>query len=156
MPQIVQGQLSATGKKFAIVVSRFNEMITHRLLEGALDCLLRHNAKQEDITVVWVPGAFEIPLVAQKLAESKKFHAVLCLAAIIRGGTEHYHYIASEVAKGVAQVGFQTGIPVIFGVLTCDTIEEAMERAGTKQGNKGWDAALSGIEMADILGRLTS
>jgi len=156
MPQSIQGQLTATGKKFAIVVSRFNEMITHRLLEGALDCLIRHNAKEEDITVVWVPGAFEIPLVAQKLAGSKKYHAVLCLAAVIRGGTEHYHYIASEVAKGIAQVGLQTGIPVIFGVLTCETIEEAMERAGTKQGNKGWDAAMSGIEMADLLGRLTS
>lgn len=156
MPKSIQGQLNATGKKFAIVVSRFNEMITQRLLEGALDCLIRHNAKDEDITVLWAPGAFEIPLVAKKLAEDKKYHAVLCLAAIIRGGTEHYHYIASEVAKGVAQVGLQTGIPVIFGVLTCDTIEEAMERAGAKQGNKGWDAALSGIEMADILGRLSS
>lgn len=156
MPKSIQGQLNATGKKFAIVVSRFNEMITQRLLEGALDCLIRHNAKDEDITVLWVPGAFEIPLVAKKLAEDKKYHAVLCLAAIIRGGTEHYHYIASEVAKGVAQVGLQTGIPVIFGVLTCDTIEEAMERAGAKQGNKGWDAALSGIEMSDILGRLSS
>lgn len=156
MPKSIQGQLNATGKKFAIVVSRFNEMITQRLLEGALDCLIRHNAKDEDITVLWVPGAFEIPLVAKKLAEDKKYHAILCLAAIIRGGTEHYHYIASEVAKGVAQVGLQTGIPVIFGVLTCDTIEEAMERAGAKQGNKGWDAALSGIEMSDILGRLSS
>lgn len=156
MPKSIQGQLNATGKKFAIVVSRFNEMITQRLLEGALDCLIRHNAKDEDITVLWVPGAFEIPLVAKKLAEDKKYHAVLCLAAIIRGGTEHYHYIASEVTKGVAQVGLQTGIPVIFGVLTCDTIEEAMERAGAKQGNKGWDAALSGIEMSDILGRLSS
>ncbi len=156
MPQSIQGQLTATGKKFAIVVSRFNEMITHRLLEGALDCLIRHNAKEEDITVVGVPGAFEIPLVAQKLAGSKKYHAVLCLAAVIRGGTEHYQYIASEVAKGIAQVGLQTGIPVIFGVLTCETIGEAMERAGTKQGNKGWDAAMSGIEMVDLLGRLTS
>lgn len=156
MPQIIQGQLNATGKKFAIVVSRFNEMITHRLLEGALDCLIRHNAKEEDVTVAWVPGAFEIPLVAQKLAGSKKYHAVLCLAAVIRGGTEHYHYIASEVAKGIAQVGLQTGIPVVFGVLTCETLEEALERAGTKQGNKGWDAAMTGIEMADILGRLVS
>lgn len=156
MPQTIQGQLNATGKKFAIVVSRFNEMITHRLLEGALDCLLRHNAKEEDITIAWVPGAFEIPLVAQKLAGSKKYHAVLCLAAIIRGGTEHYQYIASETAKGIAQVGLQTGVPVVFGVLTCETIEEAIERAGTKQGNKGWDAAMSGIEMADLLGRLSS
>lgn len=156
MPQTIQGQLNATGKKFAIVVSRFNEMITYRLLEGALDCLLRHNAKEEDITIAWVPGAFEIPLVAQKLAGSKKYHAVLCLAAIIRGGTEHYQYIASETAKGIAQVGLQTGVPVVFGVLTCETIEEAIERAGTKQGNKGWDAAMSGIEMADLLGRLSS
>lgn len=154
MTKIIQGQLTAEGKKFAIVVSRFNELITKRLLDGATDCLLRHKAREEDITVVWVPGSFEIPMVALKLAQSRKVDAVLCLSAVIRGGTDHYQYIASEVTKGIAQVGLQTGIPTIFGVLTCETMEEALERAGAKQGNKGWQAALSGIEMVDLMGRL--
>jgi 6,7-dimethyl-8-ribityllumazine synthase len=154
MTKIIQGQLTAEGKKFAIVVGRFNEMITKRLLDGAIDCLVRHKAREEDITVVWVPGSFEIPIVALKLAQSKKADAVLCLSAVIRGGTDHYQYIASEVTKGIAQVGLQTGIPAIFGVLTCETMEEALERAGAKQGNKGWQAALSGIEMVDLMGRL--
>jgi 6,7-dimethyl-8-ribityllumazine synthase len=154
MTKIIQGQLTAEGKKFAIVVGRFNEMITRRLLDGAMDCLLRHKARDEDITVIWVPGSFEIPIVALKLAQSQKVDAVLCLSAVIRGGTDHYQYIASEVTKGIAQVGLQTGIPAIFGVLTCETMEEALERAGAKQGNKGWQAALSGIEMVDLMGRL--
>jgi 6,7-dimethyl-8-ribityllumazine synthase len=154
MTKVVQGQLTAEGRKFAIVVGRFNEMITKRLLDGAIDCLVRHKAKEEDITVVWVPGSFEIPIVALKLAQSKKADVVLCLSAVIRGGTDHYQYIASEVTKGIAQVGLQTGVPAIFGVLTCESMEEALERAGAKQGNKGWQAALSGIEMADLMGRL--
>jgi 6,7-dimethyl-8-ribityllumazine synthase len=154
MTKAVQGQLTAEGRKFAIVVGRFNEMITKRLLDGAIDCLVRHKAKEEDITVVWVPGSFEIPIVALKLAQSKKADVVLCLSAVIRGGTDHYQYIASEVTKGIAQVGLQTGVPAIFGVLTCESMEEALERAGAKQGNKGWQAALSGIEMADLMGRL--
>jgi 6,7-dimethyl-8-ribityllumazine synthase len=154
MNQPIQGQLVAEGRRFAIVVSRFNEMITKRLLDGAMDCLIRHKAKEEDITVVWVPGSFEIPTVALKLAQFKRFDAVICLAAVIRGGTDHYQHIAAEVTKGIAQVGLQTGVPTIFGVLTCENLEEALERAGAKQGNKGWQAALSGIEMADLMGRL--
>jgi 6,7-dimethyl-8-ribityllumazine synthase len=155
MAKTIQGQLTAEGRRFAIVISRFNEMITKRLLDGALDCLIRHKAKEENIDVAWVPGSFEIPIVAQALAASKKYDAVLCLSAVIRGGTDHYQYIAAEVTKGIAQVGLGTGVPAIFGVLTCDTLEEALERAGAKQGNKGWQAALSGIEMADLMGRLS-
>jgi 6,7-dimethyl-8-ribityllumazine synthase len=154
MNQPVQGQLVAEGRRFAVVISRFNEMITKRLLDGAMDCLIRHKAREEDITVVWVPGSFEIPTVALKLAQSKRFDAVICLAAVIRGGTDHYQHIAAEVTKGIAQVGLQTGVPTLFGVLTCENLEEALERAGAKQGNKGWQAALSGIEMADLMGRL--
>ena len=138
MANSIQGQLKADGKRFAIVVSRFNELITTRLLEGAFDCISRHGGKDKDIDVVWVPGSFEIPLVALKLAQSKKYDAIICLAAVIRGGTINYQYVASEVTKGIAQVGLQTGVPTIYGVLTCDNIEEAVERAGTKQGNKGW------------------
>ena len=156
MAHIIQGQLNAEGKRFGILVSRFNEFITKRLLDGALDCIQRHGGKEEDIQVVWVPGSFEIPVVALKLAQSQKFDAVICLAAVIRGGTVHFEYIASEVTKGIAQVGLQTGVPTIYGVLTCETIEEAVERAGTKHGNKGWQAALSAIEMADLVGRLSS
>jgi 6,7-dimethyl-8-ribityllumazine synthase len=155
MIKTIQGQLTAEGKKFAIVISRFNEMITKRLLDGALDCILRHKGKEEDIDVVWVPGSFEIPTVAQKLSQSGKYDAILCIAALIRGGTDHYQYIASEVTKGIAQIGFQSGVPTIFGVLTCENMEEALERAGAKQGNKGWQSALSGIEMADLMGRLS-
>jgi 6,7-dimethyl-8-ribityllumazine synthase len=154
MPNTIQGQLNAEGKRFGILVSRFNEFITKRLLEGALDCIQRHGGREKDIDVVWVPGSFEIPSVALKMAQSQKYEAILCLAAVIRGGTLHFEYIASEVTKGIAQVGFQTGVPAIYGILTCDTIEEAVERAGTKHGNKGWQAALSGIEMADLVGRL--
>lgn len=154
MPNIIQGQLNAEGKRFGILVSRFNEFITKRLLEGALDCIQRHGGREKDIDVVWVPGSFEIPSVALKMAQSQKYDTILCLAAVIRGGTVHFEYIASEVTKGIAQVGLQTGVPAIFGILTCDTVEEAVERAGTKHGNKGWQAALSGIEMADLVGRL--
>lgn len=150
MPKVVQGHLKAEGRRFGIVVSRFNEFITTRLLEGALDCLSRHGAKDEDITVLWVPGSFEIPVTAKKLAESGRYDALICLGAVIRGDTPHFEYIASEVAKGTAQVALSTGCPVSFGVLTTDTVEQAIERAGTKAGNKGWHAALSAIEMADL------
>ena len=155
MGKTIQGQLKADEKRFCILVSRFNEFITKRLLEGALDCIHRHGGKEKDVDVVWVPGSFEVPIIALKMAQSAQYDSVICLAAVIRGGTAHFEYIASEVTKGIAQVGLQTGIPVIYGVLTCDTIEEAVERAGTKHGNKGWQAALSGIEMADLVGILT-
>jgi len=145
------GNLSASGKEFAIVVSRFNSLISERLLEGALDCLLRHGGSSEQITVVRVPGSFEIPLMASSLAKSGKYDAVICLGAIIRGATPHFDYVASEAAKGIAQASLSTSVPVIFGVLTTESIEQAVERAGTKAGNKGWDAALSAIEMADLM-----
>ena len=151
MSKVVEGNLSAKGKKFALVVSRFNELISGKLLEGAEDCLIRHAAEEKNITTVWVPGSFEIPLVAQKMANSGKYDGVVCLGAVIRGGTPHFDYIAGEVAKGVAQVGLNTEVPVIFGVITADSIEQALERAGTKAGNKGWDAALSAIEMVDLM-----
>lgn len=154
MANIIEGKLTAKGKKFGIVVSRFNELISNQLLAGAKDCLLRHDCKDEDITIAWVPGSFEIPLAAKKMAQSGNYDAVICLGAVIRGGTPHFDYIASEVSKGVAQVGLQTDLPVIFGVLTTDSIEQALERAGTKAGNKGWDAALSAIEMVNLFGKI--
>ena len=151
MTKIIEGKLNAEGKRFGILVSRFNEFITKRLLDGALDCIQRHGGKDKDIDIVWVPGSFEIPTVALNMAQSKQYDAILCLAAVIRGGTVHFEYVAAEVTKGIAQVSLQTGMPVIYGVLTCDTIEEAVERAGTKHGNKGWQAALSGIEMTNLM-----
>ena len=154
MTQVVQGHLKAEGKRFGIVASRFNEFITNRLLEGALDCLFRHGAREEDVRVVWVPGSFEIPVTAKKLAESGRYDALICLGAVIRGDTPHFEYIAAEVAKGTAQVALSIGCPVSFGVLTTDTVEQAIERAGTKAGNKGWYAALSAIEMADLFAKL--
>lgn len=154
MSTIIEGMLDASGKRFALVVSRFNELIGRKLIEGAVDCLVRHKVDQNDITIVWVPGSFEIPLVAKKLAQSDKYDAVICLGAVIRGNTVHFDYVAAEVSKGVAAVARETGKPVIFGVLTTDTIEQAIERAGTKSGNKGFDAALSAIEMVDLLGKL--
>ena len=150
MPKTVQGMLDAKGKIFGITVSRFNEFITQKLLEGALDCLNRHGADDGKITIAWVPGSFEIPYAAQRMAQSKKFDAVICLGAVIRGQTPHFDYIANEVAKGVARISLDTGVPTIFGVITADTLEQAIERAGTKAGNKGWDAALSAIEMAKL------
>lgn len=152
--EIFEGQLIARGLRFALVVSRFNEFISNRLLGGALDCLKRHEAEEEEIDIIWVPGAFEIPLITQKLAQSGRYDAVICLGAVIRGGTPHFEYVASEVAKGVAQVGLQSGVPAVFGIITSDTIEQAIERAGTKAGNKGWAAALSAIEMANLCRRL--
>ncbi len=154
MPAVTEGLLSAKDRSFAIVVSRFNELISKQLLDGALDCLHRHGAADEKVHVVWVPGSFEIPAVAQKLAASKRYDAIICLGAVIRGATPHFEYIAAEVTKGIAQVGLATGVPTIYGVLTPDNLEQALERAGTKAGNKGWQAALSAIEMADLFARL--
>ena len=150
-----QGQLSAKGKRFAIVVARFNSLITKQLLEGALDCLKRHGAVEKDIEVAWVPGSFEIPAMAHALAKSKQFNAVICLGALVRGATPHFDHIAAEATKGIAQVALETGVPTAYGVITADTLEQAIERAGTKAGNKGWDAALSAIEMADLFDQLT-
>lgn len=146
-----EGQLVAENLKIGIVAARFNEFITNKLLEGALDALHRHGVQDGDIELAWVPGAFEIPLVAQKLAQSKKYDAVICLGAVIRGATPHFDYVAAEVSKGVAHTALQTGVPVIFGVLTTDNIEQAIERAGTKAGNKGFDAAVTAIETANLL-----
>jgi len=154
MTKIIEGKLTAKGKKFGLVISRFNELISTQLLSGAKDCLVRHECKQDDITVAWVPGSFEIPLVAKKMANSKNYDAVICLGAVIRGGTPHFDYISAEVSKGIAQVGLEAGLPVIFGIITADTIEQALERAGTKAGNKGWDAALSAIEMVNLSGKI--
>jgi len=146
-----EGMLLGEGLKFGLVVARFNDFITNKLLEGAQDALLRHGVNEDDIEVTWVPGSFEIPLVAQKLAATKRFDAVICLGAVIRGGTPHFEYVASEVTKGIAQVGLSTGLPVIYGVITADTLEQAIERAGTKQGNEGARAATTAIEMANLL-----
>lgn len=154
MAAIIEGKLTAKNKKFGIVVSRFNEIISSQLLTGAQDCLIRHDCKTEDITIVWVPGSFEIPSTAKKMAKSKKYDAVICLGAVIRGGTPHFDFIASEVSKGVAHVGLEFDLPVIFGIITSDTIEQAIERAGSKAGNKGWDAALSAIEMVNLFSKL--
>lgn len=154
MTKIIEGKLTAKGKKFGVVISRFNNLISSQLLLGAQDCLIRHECKQDDITVAWVPGSFEIPLAAKKMAQSSNYDAVICLGAVIRGGTPHFDYIASEVSKGIANVGLETGLPVIFGIIIADTIEQALERAGTKAGNKGWDAALAAIEMVNLLGKL--
>jgi 6,7-dimethyl-8-ribityllumazine synthase len=151
MPKIIQGDLSGKGLKFGIVAARFNDFITARLLDGAVDALQRHGVAESDIEVVKVPGAYEIPFAARMMAQTKKYNAVICLGAVIRGATPHFEYVSAEVSKGVAAVSLETGLPVIFGVLTTDTIEQAIERAGTKGGNKGWDAALSAIEMANVM-----
>ncbi len=152
--KIFEGKLNASGLKFAIVVSRFNEFITNRLWSGAQDCLIRHGATEDAIHLAWVPGAMEIPMIAQELAKSGNYDAVLCLGCVIRGSTPHFDYVAAEVSKGIAQCSLNTGIPVVFGVITSDTIEQAIERAGTKSGNKGWDAALTGIEMAQLISQI--
>jgi len=154
MIKTMQGQLNAQNRRFALIISRFNEFISQKLLDGATDCLLRHGADEKNMTVYWVPGSFEIPLIAQKMADEGKCDAVICLGTIIRGDTPHFEYIASEVAKGIAQVSQRSGIPVAFGIITADTTEQAIERAGTKSGNKGWDAALSAIEMADLIRKI--
>jgi 6,7-dimethyl-8-ribityllumazine synthase len=150
MPKFHEAKLIAEGKKFALVVSRFNDFITDKLLSGAIDALIRSGTSDEDIEVVKVPGAFEIPLLAQKMAKTKRFDAVICLGAVIRGSTSHHEYVSAEVSKGVAAVSMESEIPVIFGVITVDTIEQAIERAGTKAGNKGWSAAIAAVEMANL------
>jgi 6,7-dimethyl-8-ribityllumazine synthase len=149
-----EGNLLGKGLKFGIVVSRFNEFFSQKLLDGAKDALNRHDVAEADVEVAWTPGSFEIPLIAQKMAESGKYNAVICLGAVIRGGTPHFDYIAAEVTKGIANTGLRTGVPVIFGVITTDTLEQAVERSGTKAGNKGFDAAVSAIEMANLVKQL--
>ena len=149
--KVLEGKLTAEGLRVGIVAARFNEFITNKLVSGAIDALTRHGASAENLTMAWVPGAFEIPLVAQKMAGSGNFDAVICLGAVIRGSTPHFDYVSNEVTKGVAHVGLQTGVPTVFGVLTTDTIEQAIERAGTKAGNKGFDAAMTAIEMSNLL-----
>lgn len=150
MPKIYEGQLSAQGKRFGIVVGRFNAFIGKELLGGALDCIARHGGDTDAVEVVWVPGSFEIPMMARKMARSGRYHALICLGTVIRGSTPHFDYVCSEAAKGIAAVGCETGVPAMFGILTTDTIEQAIERAGTKAGNKGWEAALGAIEMVDV------
>jgi 6,7-dimethyl-8-ribityllumazine synthase len=154
MPKIVEGKIVAKGMKFGIVASRFNDFISGRLIDGAVDALTRAGADEKDIVIFKVPGAFELPLTAKKVAKSARFDAVICLGAVIRGATPHFEYISAEVSKGIASVGLEAEIPVVFGVLTTDTIEQAIERAGTKSGNKGADAAMSAIEMVDLFKKL--
>jgi 6,7-dimethyl-8-ribityllumazine synthase len=154
MVKIISGNLIAKGKKFGVVASRFNDFITKELVSGCLDALVRHGADDKDVVLAWTPGAFEIPAVAQKMAKSKDYDAIICLGTVIRGSTPHFDYIAAEVAKGIAKVSQDTGLPVIFGVITADTIEQAIERAGTKEGNKGADAAVSAIEMAHVMAQI--
>ena len=151
MVKVYEGHLLGEGLRFGLVVGRFNEFITSRLLSGALDALKRHGVREDDIEVAWVPGAFEIPLAARKMVERRRYDAVICLGAVIRGATPHFDYVAAEVSKGVARVGMETGVPVSFGIITADTLEQAIERAGTKAGNKGWSAAVSALEMANLL-----
>jgi 6,7-dimethyl-8-ribityllumazine synthase len=151
MPKIIEANLQAEGKKFALVVSRFNDFITDKLLGGAVDGLLRSGARDKDVEIVKVPGAFEIPLIAKKMAATGRYNAVICLGAVIRGTTPHFEYVSAEVSKGIAKIGLESEIPVIFGIVTTDTIEQAIERAGTKAGNKGWDAAITAIEMANLI-----
>jgi len=152
--KIIEGELQAKGLKFGIVISRFNDFITGKLLDGAMDALSRHGAREDDIDIVKVPGSFEIPMVAKKMALKGAYNAIICLGTIIRGATPHFEYIAAEVSKGIASASMETGVPVAFGIITSDTIEQAVERAGTKSGNKGWDAAITAIEMAQLLKKL--
>ena len=154
MTKVIEGNLIAKGRKFCIVASRFNDFVTKELISGCQDTLTRHGMQNEDLTIAWVPGAFEIPAVAQRLTKTKSFDAIICLGTVIRGSTPHFEYISAEVAKGVAKVSLDSGLPVIFGIITADTIEQAIERAGTKDGNKGRDAAISAIEMANLLDKV--
>ena len=151
MSKRFEGMLLGKGLKFGLVVPRFNDFISRRLLEGAQDALLRHGVDEGDIEIAWVPGSFEIPLIAKKLAQTKRYDAVICLGAVIRGGTPHFEYVASEVTKGIAKVSLETGLPIIYGVITADTLEQAIERAGTKEGNRGFQAAVNAIEMANLV-----
>lgn len=152
MPKkVYEGQLNAQGRRFGIAVSRFNDLITTKLLEGALDCLRRHGAADEDIEVAWVPGAFELPIAAKKLTATGRFDVVICLGAVVRSDTPHFDFVASEAAKGIAQVGLESGVPVTFGVVTADTVDQAIQRAGVRAGNRGWDAALNAVEMASLM-----
>ncbi len=151
MSKLFEGMLLGEGLKFGVVVSRFNEFVTKKLLEGAQDALLRHGVSEGDIDIAWAPGSFEIPLIAQKLAQTKRYDAVICLGAVIRGATPHFEYIAAEVTKGIAKVGLEAGLPISYGIITADSLEQAIERAGTKAGNKGFDAAVDAIEMANLL-----
>jgi len=151
MPNVYEGRISGEGKRMGIVVGRFNDFISNKLLEGALDALVRHGVNEADIDIVKVPGSFEIPLMAKKMSEKGRYDAVICLGAVIRGSTPHFEYVSAEVSKGVAQVSLESGIPVIFGVITTDTLEQAIERAGTKSGNKGWSAAVAAMEMANLV-----
>ena len=150
MSVVYEGSIQGEGRKFGIVVSRFNDFVSLRLLEGAMDCLRRHGASDKDISVAWVPGAFDIPAVAKRMGDSGSYDAVICLGVVIRGATPHFDYVASEVAKGVAQVASDTGVPAVFGVVTADSLEQAIERAGSKSGNRGWDAAQAAMELADL------
>ena len=152
MPNIIEANLVAEGKKFALVVSRFNDFITDKLVGGAVDALTRSGTKEKDIDIVKVPGAFEIPLLAKKLAAMAKYDAIICLGAVIRGATPHFDYVSAEVSKGIATASMETGTPIIFGVVTTDTLEQAIERSGSKAGNKGWDSALAAVEMANLMG----
>jgi len=154
MPKIIEAKLDASGKKYGIIVARFNDFITDRLTGGAIDVLVRHGADDSDIEIIKVPGAFEIPLIAKKIAQQNKYDAVICLGSVIRGATPHFEYVSSEAAKGIAMVSLETGVPVVFGVLTTDTIEQAIERAGSKAGNKGAEAAMSAIEMVNLVKEL--
>ncbi len=154
MSTVLEGNLKGDGLKMGLVVSRFNEFVSLRLLEGAMDCLRRHGVSDDDISIVWVPGAFDIPAVAKRMGDSGKFDAVVCLGAVIRGATPHFDIVASEAAKGVAHVAMQTGVPTVFGVVTADNLEQAIERAGTKAGNRGWDAARAAIELSDLYSKL--
>jgi len=149
--KIIEGELQAKGLKFGIVISRFNEFITSKLLDGAKDALVRHGATEDDIEVARVPGSFEIPMIAKKMAAKGVYNAIICLGTVIRGATPHFEYISAEVSKGIASASMETGVPIAFGIITCDTIEQAVERAGTKGGDKGWDAAMTAIEMAQLL-----
>jgi 6,7-dimethyl-8-ribityllumazine synthase len=154
MAKIIEGELSAKNLRFALIVSRFNELIGRKLLDGAVDCLIRHEADEDALDVIWVPGAFELPLAAKKAALSKKYDALICIGAVIRGETPHFDFVASEAAKGIAMASMDTGIPIIFGVITTDTVEQAVNRAGTTAGNRGFDAALAAIEMGNLMGKI--
>jgi len=154
MSRVFEGRLVGQGRRFGIVVSRFNEFVSLRLLEGAMDCLRRHGAGDDDITVVWVPGAFDVPVLAKRMGDSKTYDAIVCLGTVIRGETPHFEFVAAEAAKGVAHAAMQTGVPTVFGIVTADNLEQAIDRAGAKAGNKGWDAAQSALELADLYSRM--